>query len=226
MMNNGMVAWPDKIRSALAMRRIVAVLVIDDPADAEPVARALVAGGVDIMELTLRTPIAFEALARIRDAVPRMIAGVGTVLTPEQCRKAHAVGADFAVAPGFRRAVVEAAIEVGLPFGPGIATPSEIEAAYELGCTILKLFPAEPLGGLPYLTSMNAPYAHLNLSYIPLGGVNEENLERWLLREEIIAVGGSWIAPRSLILERNWDEIERRARASRAVVDAVTEASS
>lgn len=215
--------WPEKLRARLSERRIIAVLMIDSLDDAVPVAESLVRGGVDMMELTLRTPVAFDALKAIRDRVPGMSAGVGTVLTPEQCRQAKDLGADFAVSPGFNRSVVGAAIECGLPFGPGIATPSEIEGAWELGCNILKLFPAEPLGGLEYLSSMNAPYRHLNLSYIPLGGVNENNLSEWLARPEIIAVGGSWIAPRDLIGERDWTEIENRARNARSIADDIKE---
>lgn len=226
MMEKPSSVWPEVLHDRLRTRRIIAVLVIDDLDDAVPVAESLVGGGVDIMELTLRTPIAFDALRVIRDRVPGMCAGMGTVLTAEQCRRAKELGADFAVSPGFNRSVVAAALECGLPFGPGIATPSDIEGAWELGCSILKLFPAEPLGGLDYLSSMNAPYQHLDLSYIPLGGVNEGNLSEWLGRREIIAVGGSWIAPRELIREHRWAEIERRALSARRIADETEETGS
>lgn len=216
--------WPAELRQRLADRKIIAVLMIDELDDAVPVAEALIRGGVDMMELTLRTPVAFDALRIIQDRVPAMTAGVGTVLTADQCRQAADLGADFAVSPGFNRTVVSTAIDVRLPFGPGIATPSEIEGAFELGCDILKLFPAEPLGGLPYLSSMNAPYKHLGLSFIPLGGVNEGNLGQWLATPEIVAVGGSWIAPRDVIRTRNWAEIEQRAHNARHIAEMAKEA--
>jgi 2-dehydro-3-deoxyphosphogluconate aldolase / (4S)-4-hydroxy-2-oxoglutarate aldolase len=226
MMSGPNLMWPEDLRARLGNRRIIAVLMIDRVDDAIPVAESLVRGGVDMMELTLRTPAALDSLKAIRHRVPEMSAGVGTVLTPDQCRQAKDLGADFAVSPGFNRSVVASAIECGLPFGPGVATPSEIEGAWELGCNILKLFPAEPLGGLQYLSSMNAPYQHLGLSYIPLGGVNENNLSEWLVRPEIIAVGGSWIAPRDLVKEQNWGEIEKRARTARRIADRILEAGS
>lgn len=190
---------------------IIAVLVIDDAADAVPLAEALLAGGVGAMELTLRTPAALDALRRIREKVPEMAAGVGTVLTQEQVREVKAAGAQFAVAPGVNRRVLDEAVKQDLPFAPGIATPSDIEAALEFNCRVMKFFPAVPAGGLDYLKSMAAPYLHLGLQFIPLGGLNEENLSEWISSPLVCAVGGSWIAPRDLIREKNWKEITRRA---------------
>ncbi len=213
--------WPKEIRKYIEKQRLIAVLVIDEYVDAPVVANTLIEGGVDVIELTLRTPDAFRALEEIRKKVPDMIAGVGTVLTPDQCRTAQSAGAEFAVSPGFNKKVVETAIAINLPFSPGIATPSDIEGAYEIGCDILKIFPAEHLGGLTYLKSINAPYAHLSISYIPLGGINEGNLSNWLSQPEVLAIGGSWIAPREIIIEKNWKEIKNRACKARLIADSV-----
>jgi len=196
---------------ALRAKGIIAVMVIDDANDAVPIARALVNEGITAMELTLRTPAAMNALKRIVAEVPQMQAGVGTILTPAQVLEVKATKADFGVSPGFNRRVVEKAIEAGLPFAPGISTASEIEAAIELGCRVLKFFPAEPMGGLKYLESVNNPYNFLGLGYIPLGGLNAQNLVSWLEKDYILAVGGSWIAPKNLIAKKDWDTIKANA---------------
>jgi 2-dehydro-3-deoxyphosphogluconate aldolase/(4S)-4-hydroxy-2-oxoglutarate aldolase len=127
-------------------------------------------------------------------------------------------GAAFGVSPGMNSAVVKAAKELALPFAPGIMTPSEIEAAYALGCTVMKLFPSEPIGGLSYLKNINAPYAHLGIKYIPLGGVSPENLGAYLESPDILAVGGSWLAPRKLIQEKAWKEISKNCEQATEIV--------
>ncbi|MFT6863558.1 MAG: 2-dehydro-3-deoxyphosphogluconate aldolase/(4S)-4-hydroxy-2-oxoglutarate aldolase [Akkermansiaceae bacterium] len=195
---------------------IIAVVIIDDPLCAVPLAKTLWEAGIRAIELTLRTPTAFDSLAAIRRECPEMCVGLGTVLTPAQVDRAVEGHADFAVAPGLNSRVVEAARESDLPFAPGIATPSEIEAALELGCRTLKFFPAEPSGGVRYLTSMAAPYAHLGVSYLPLGGLNAENFTRYLSLEIVSAVGGSWIAPRLLIQGQDWKAIGENARTAMA----------
>jgi 2-dehydro-3-deoxyphosphogluconate aldolase/(4S)-4-hydroxy-2-oxoglutarate aldolase len=200
---------------------VVAVLVIDDPEAAVSLARTLLEGGISAMELTLRTPAALDALRRIRTQVPEMTAGVGTVLTREQVRGVKAAGAAFGVAPGLNRNVMDEAEKQDLPFAPGIVTPSDIEAALEHGCRVMKFFPAEPSGGLAYLESMAAPYLHLGPRFIPLGGLNEANLSSWLASPLVCSVGGSWIAPRKLIQEKNWPEIRKRAEAAAAIAAGV-----
>ncbi len=194
---------------------IIAVLVIDDEDHAIPVAKALLDGGITAMELTLRTPAALGALRNIRREIPEMIAGIGTVLTTEQIQMVHDAGGQFAVAPGTNPRVIQAAQKIGLPFAPGIATPSDIETAVELGCRELKFFPAEPSGGLTFLKSMAAPYAHLGLRYVPLGGVNADNLATYMSNPLIMAVGGSWLAKRDAINSEDWSGI--RDRAAQAV---------
>ncbi len=197
---------------------LISVLVIEDPAHAAPLARSLAEGGVHAMELTLRTPKAIDALVRIREDVPEMTAGVGTILTTEQVDQVIDAGAAFGVSPGVNPRVISYALERGLPFAPGVCTPSDIEQALSLGCTVLKYFPAESSGGLKHLESMGAPYAHLGLTYIPLGGVNSGNLAQYLNSPMICAAGGSWLAPRALIEAEKWDEIQGNAREAAALV--------
>jgi 2-dehydro-3-deoxyphosphogluconate aldolase/(4S)-4-hydroxy-2-oxoglutarate aldolase len=141
-----------------------------------------------------------------------MMVGLGTVLTIEQVDRAVAADAAFAVAPGFNPNIVRAAKAAGLAFAPGIVTPSDIEGAAELGCNLLKFFPAEPSGGIAYLNSISAPYAHLGLEYIPLGGLDEGNFTRYLSLKNVPAVGGSWIAPRDLIQKKEWSTITANAQ--------------
>lgn len=201
----------------LKLPPIIAVLVIDDPADAVPLAECLLSNGIRAMELTLRTDCALKALVAVRERVPEMLAGVGTVINPTQVERIKDAGAQFGVVPGTNRRVIEKARDLGLPFGPGVATPSDIEVALEYECRILKFFPAEPSGGLPFLQSMAGPYAHLGLSFIPLGGLSEDNLANWLRSPLVKAVGGSWIAPRELIQNKDWKEIGRRAKNAQMI---------
>lgn len=211
---------PEALNKTISESGIVAVLVIDDAANAVPLARALLAGGVNVMELTLRTDAAIDSLKAIKAEVPEMIAGIGTVLTPDQVKAAHEAGAAFAVAPGFNPRVVGTAKEVGLPFAPGICTPSDIEGALEFGCNVLKFFPAETSGGLPHLKNIAAPYQHLGISYIPLGGVSAKNLSTYMGSPLVAAVGGSWLAKRDVIAAQDWDTITGNAREARDIISA------
>ncbi len=212
--------FPQPLAQSIQTAGVIAVLVIDDPADAAPAAAALSAGGINAIELTLRTPSALESLAAIKKHAPQMLIGAGTVLTPAQLMQARDAGADFAVAPGCNARVLAAAAEAGVPFAPGIATPSDIEVALEFGCRLLKFFPAEPSGGLAYLKNMSAPYAHLGLRYIPLGGINNDTAGAWLADPLIAALGGSWIAPRNLIQARDWAAIKQRAAEVATIIRA------
>lgn len=197
---------------------VMSVIVVDDAPLVVPLARALIACGIDVMELTLRTEGAVEALRLVKQEVPEMLAGVGTVLTPQQIDEVMDAGAEFAVSPGLNTKVVEHAQSVGLPFAPGVATPSEIERAVDLGCRELKFFPAEPIGGIQYLKIMSAPYMHLGLKFIPLGGVNANLLGSYLDDPSVLAVGGSWIAPRQIIAKSDWSTVIDRATESRRIV--------
>ena len=204
---------------------IVAVLIIDREEDAVPVARALLAGGVNVMELTLRTPAALGALKRIKAEVPEMLAGVGTILTTEQVKQTVEAGAAFGVAPGVNPRVLNAAREAGLSFGPGVATPTDIELALEHGCKLLKFFPAKPMGGLTYLKAAAAPYLHLGVKFVPLGGVNAKNMSVYLADPLIAALGGSWLAPKDAIQTAGWPTITKLAAEAIGTIKAARAAS-
>ena len=209
--------FPAPLVERLARGRNVAVAVVEDPERAVPLARALLAGGVDAIELAFRTPRAAEALRRIAAEVPGVLVGAGTVLAPAQVREAKEAGAAFAVAPGFNPDVVRAAADAGLPFAPGVMTPSEIEGALALGCTrLLKFFPASVAGGVAGLRTLAAPYRHLGVRFLPLGGLTAANTAEWLAEPLVAACGGSWIAPAALVAAGNWAAIEENARAASA----------
>ena len=212
---------PDSISKRIESTGIVAVLVIDREEDGPELAKALLEGGVDIMELTLRTPAAIGALRRIRAEVPDMLAGAGTVLTPAQVEEVKNAGAEFAVSPGLNPRVMQAAKEAGLPFAPGISTPSDIEQALEFDCRLLKFFPAEASGGLARLKAMSAPYQHLGVRFVPLGGVNEKNMSAYLADPLIAALGGSWLAPREAIMEKRWSDITGLARQATTLIGSI-----
>lgn len=215
--------FAEELQERIRRCGVVAVLVIDDAQHAVPLARTLLDGGIDAMELTLRTPAALESLANVRREVPEMLAGIGTILTGDQVDDVVEAGAVFGVAPGLNPRVVAQAQKRRLPFAPGITTPSEVERAVELGCRELKFFPAEPSGGVSYLKSMNAPYAHLGLQYIPLGGLNAENMKDYLSQSFVPAIGGSWIAPRATIAKQDWQSIQQAAEEARRIADGRAE---
>jgi len=200
---------------------IVAVLVIDELKHVKPLAEALLKGGVDAIELTLRTPVALDAAKIIKKDFPEMSLGFGTVLTVDQVKAVADAGADFAVAPGCNPKVIAEAYRQGLSFAPGIMTPSDIEIAVEQGCRVLKYFPAETSGGMENLTNMVAPYQYLGLTFIPLGGCNIQNAPSYLESPLITAIGGSWVANRSLIQSENWDAITQNSREIRDLINKI-----
>jgi 2-dehydro-3-deoxyphosphogluconate aldolase/(4S)-4-hydroxy-2-oxoglutarate aldolase len=199
-------------QSSIVQNSIIAVLTIDDIQTAIPAARALLKGGVRSIELTLRTNEAFESLQVIKTNFPEMTVGAGTIIFPDQVKRVLDAGADFGVSPGFQALVAEEALKLKLPFAPGIATPSDIEAAVSLGFRVLKFYPAEPMGGLNYLRSMSTPYQHLGLRFVPLGGINIDNMHKYLADKLIPSIGGSWIANRKLIQAKDWESITVNAR--------------
>ncbi|MBR1835845.1 MAG: bifunctional 4-hydroxy-2-oxoglutarate aldolase/2-dehydro-3-deoxy-phosphogluconate aldolase [Kiritimatiellae bacterium] len=209
--------FPESLAARITRGGNIAVAVVEDPDCAVPLARALLAGGVEAIELAFRTPRAAEALRRIASEVPEALVGAGTVLDAGQVRLAKDCGAAFAVAPGFNPDVVRAAADAGLPFAPGVMTPSEIEGAFAMGCTrIMKFFPATVAGGLPGLRTLAAPYKHLGVKFIPLGGLKEANTAEWLADPLVAACGGSWIAPAKLVAAHDWAAIEKNAAAAAA----------
>lgn len=211
---------PDKetIIKRISDSRIVAVLTLDDPADALPVADALLAGGIDIIELTLRTPEAAACIKRIAAERPAMLVGAGTVLTSEQLERARQAGADFAVSPGLNHVVSAAADAAGFPYFPGVMTPTDIETALAMGHRLLKFFPAETAGGVAMLEALAAPYAQAGVRFLPLGGINEQNVGSYGKLQVVAAIGGSWIAKRDLIKDGRFDAIRERAEAAVAIV--------
>ncbi|MEC5126053.1 bifunctional 4-hydroxy-2-oxoglutarate aldolase/2-dehydro-3-deoxy-phosphogluconate aldolase [Verrucomicrobiales bacterium BCK34] len=205
------------IGQSLAKSKVLAVLVIDDVEAAVPLAESLLAGGVDAMELTLRTPVALDAARKIRESVPEMTVGIGTVLQPDQVDAAVEAGAHFAVSPGVNPEVIRHATSRSLPFGPGVMTPTDIDIAVREGCRLLKFFPSESSGGLAHLKNISAPYLHLGLKFIPLGGITVANLATYLESDLIAAVGGSWLAPRDVIAAKDWKRIESNAREAMSI---------
>ena len=200
---------------------VVAVLVIDEVGHAVPMARALLKGGVDAIELTLRTPAAIDSAKAIKKEVSEITLGFGTVLTVDQVKAVVDVGADFAVSPGCNPKIIAEARKLGLSFAPGIMTPTDIEIAIQEGCRILKFFPAATSGGLKHLESMSAPYNHLGLKFIPLGGCNLDNAGTYLKSPLITAIGGTWIAKRPLIHAEDWDAITNNAEEIRNLINCI-----
>lgn len=182
------------LAAELAKLKVVPVLVLESVEEGLKIGRILMENGLPGAEVTFRTPAAADAIRALREAYPEMIVGAGTVLDEKSLAAAAEAGACFAVAPGFNPKVVAAAAERGMAFAPGVATPSELEAAYEAGCPFLKFFPAEQLGGITMLKSMAAPYMHLGIKFMPTGGVTRENAAEYLAFKAVAAVGGTWLA--------------------------------
>jgi 2-dehydro-3-deoxyphosphogluconate aldolase/(4S)-4-hydroxy-2-oxoglutarate aldolase len=212
----------DVLRQIRALR-IIPVIVIDDAADAVPLAAALSDGGLPCAEITFRTPNAAEAIRRIVAEYPGMLVGAGTVLTPQQAMRAREAGARFIVAPGFNPAVVDYCLEQNIPVYPGVCTPTEIEMALGKGLHVLKFFPAEAAGGLAFLKAVAAPY--VGVEFMPTGGINLGNLPTYLAFSRVAACGGSWMAPNDWIVQKRFDQIRAETeRAMQIVREAVSPA--
>jgi len=211
-------AMPMEIQEEISKEGIIAVLEIESEQNAVPLAKALLDGGIKVIELALRTKAAFPSISLIAKEVPQMYIGTGTIIEPGQAamvKKESAVR--FGVSPGINPVIVKEAAAAGLPFAPGIATPSELELAISLGCRTVKFFPAEGMGGLKFLKNINGPYNHLGIKYIPLGGVTIDNLPDYAGFSPVIAIGGSWIASKDLINAQNWKEITKRAKEAKDI---------
>jgi 2-dehydro-3-deoxyphosphogluconate aldolase/(4S)-4-hydroxy-2-oxoglutarate aldolase len=195
---------------------VISVLKVEDPEIAIPLAQALVEGGLPVLEVTLRTECALEVIAAMSE-VEGAIVGVGTVIRPEQFTQARQVGARFAVTPGLTPALSEAALNAGIPVLPGVMTPSELIAASEQGFKLLKLYPAEVAGGVAMLKSMSGPFP--DIGFCPTGGVTSASMMNYLGLPNVLCVGGSWLTPESLMLDKDWDGIRDLARQA---VDAAS----
>jgi len=209
------------VMDTVAELGVVPVIAIESTDHALPLADALLAGGLPVVEITFRTAAAAEVIRILARERPALLTGAGTVLTPETVQTAFDAGAQFAVAPGLNPRVVRAARELDLPFVPGVANPSDIEAGLELGCKLLKFFPAEALGGTKLLTALSAPYKHTGVRFMPTGGASMANLESYLKVGTVAAVGGTWIAKKEDMDAGKWDEIAARCREARALVQRV-----
>lgn len=196
---------------------IVPVVALDNADKALPLADSLIEGGLPIVEITFRTPAAAKAIEIIASKRPEIIVGAGTVITRENLKVAKDAGASFAVSPGLNPSVVEYSLSVDFPFIPGIATPSEIEIGLSFGLSLLKFFPAAPLGGLKYLASIYAPYRHTGVKFMATGGIKSEDALEYLSSPAIAAIGGSWLAKTSDINAGNWNEIAQKCRAASAL---------
>lgn len=190
--------------------RVIPVITIDRVEDAVPLARALVAGGVRTLEITLRTAAALEAAKAIIAGVPDAIVGMGTVLNASDLARAASIGAKFALSPGATPELLEAASRSEVPFVPGIATASELMAALAHGFGVCKFFPAQQAGGIPALRALAGPFPQAR--FCPTGGIGQANAAEWLAEPNVIAVGGSWVCPTADIKAGNWDNITELAR--------------
>lgn len=200
---------------------IVPVVVIENEKDAVPLADALCNGGLACAEVTFRTAAAGEAIRLMKEAHPEMLVGAGTVLTVDQVDRAVQAGAEFIVSPGFDPEIVDYCIKKKIPVLPGCITPSEAAQAVRRGLSVIKFFPAEQAGGLAFIKAMAAPYT--SLSFMPTGGINPENVKKYLEYDRIFACGGSWMVKGKLITEGRFDEIEKLTREAAEIVKNIRE---
>ncbi|WP_122620382.1 bifunctional 4-hydroxy-2-oxoglutarate aldolase/2-dehydro-3-deoxy-phosphogluconate aldolase [Streptomyces sp. Tu 4128] len=201
--------------SVLDLAPVVPVVVVDDLADAVPLARALVAGGLPAIEVTLRTPVAVDAIRAIAGEVPGAVVGAGTVITPDQVAEVVAVGARFLVSPGWTDVLLDAMRTSGVPFLPGVSTTSEVVALLERGVREMKFFPAEAAGGTAYLKALAAPLPQAR--FCPTGGIGPGSAPEYLALPNVGCVGGSWMLPKDAVADRDWDRVEALARAAAAL---------
>jgi 2-dehydro-3-deoxyphosphogluconate aldolase/(4S)-4-hydroxy-2-oxoglutarate aldolase len=209
------------VLNELLKRPVIPVIVIDNANDAEPLAEALLKGGMDVIEVTCRTATAPEALKRIKKSFPEMLVGAGTVVTPDQAKMCIDVGVSFGLAPGLNPETVKFFQLNKTLFIPGVMTPSEIEQGLALGCKMLKFFPAGAAGGVNMLKNMAAPYVSLGVKFCPTGGVNLDNMNEWLALPIVSAVGGTWLATQKQIADKQWDVITANVKAALAKIAGV-----
>ena len=207
-----------EVLERMAAAGIVPVVVIENAEDAVPTARAMLSGGIDVMEITFRTAAAPDSIRAVSSGCPDMLVGAGTVITLEQCKLAVECGAKFIVAPGYDEEVVDWCIENHVPVTPGCVTPTEIMAAIKKGLRVLKFFPANVYGGLEAIKALAGPFASTGVTFIPTGGVNQKNLAEFIVSPYIHAVGGSWVCPKKEIAEGNYDRITELCKDARKEV--------
>ena len=200
-----MTADPEKFAALLKSAVVIPVLTIERLGDAVPLARALVAGGVRVLEVTLRTPVAIEAARAIMAEIPEAVVGIGTILNADDLARVESLGASFGISPGATPDLLKAAAVSGLPFAPGVATASEVMQALAHGFNLLKFFPGEQSGGIRAIRALAGPFP--DVRFCPTGGIGEANAAAWLAEPNVVAVGGSWLCPAADIRSGNWDGI-------------------
>ncbi|GAA7852455.1 bifunctional 4-hydroxy-2-oxoglutarate aldolase/2-dehydro-3-deoxy-phosphogluconate aldolase [Helicobacter pylori] len=205
----------DKIIEVLQISPIVPVVVIEDIKDAVPLAQSLVEGGIQIIEVTLRSSCALEAIELIAKNVPKMRVGTGTILNPTQLEQAQNRGAEFLISPGLTIKLLEHAKKKDMPLIPGVSSSSEVMQALELGYNALKFFPAEYCGGVKLLNAFNGPFK--GVKFCPTGGISADNMHSYLNLENVLCVGGSWLTPKNLIQNKEWDKITEICKRSLAL---------
>ncbi|OKB16372.1 keto-deoxy-phosphogluconate aldolase [Helicobacter pylori] len=205
----------DKIIEVLQISPIVPVVVIEDIKDAVPLAQSLVEGGIHIIEVTLRSSCALEAIELIAKNVPKMCMGVGTILNPTQLEQAQNRGAEFLISPGLTIKLLEYAKKKDMSLIPGVSSSSEVMQALELGYSALKFFPAEYCGGVKLLNAFNGPFK--GVKFCPTGGISADNMRSYLNLENVLCVGGSWLTPKNLIQNKEWDKITEICKRSLAL---------
>ncbi|GAA8830396.1 bifunctional 4-hydroxy-2-oxoglutarate aldolase/2-dehydro-3-deoxy-phosphogluconate aldolase [Helicobacter pylori] len=205
----------DKIIEVLQISPIVPVVVIEDIKDAVPLAQSLIEGGIPIIEVTLRSSCALEAIELIAKNVPKMRVGAGTILDPTQLEQAQNRGAEFLISPGLTIKLLEYAKKKDMPLIPGVSSSSEVMQALELGYNALKFFPAEYCGGVKLLNAFNGPFK--GVKFCPTGGISADNMHSYLSLENVLCVGGSWLTPKNLIQNKEWDKITEICKRSLAL---------
>ena len=199
---------PEILYPRLQKYAVIPVVAVESIADALPLADALIEGGLPVAEITFRTAVAADVIAKLKKERPQLLLGAGTLVTLENLRKARACGAQFGVAPGLSPQIVREAGKLEMPFIPGVMTPSDIEAALSSGISVLKFFPAEASGGVNMIKALTAPYAHMGIKLMPTGGINLTNLQAYLSLAGVLMVGGTWIAKKEDIAAHRWDVIK------------------
>ncbi len=204
----------DKIIEILQISPIVPVVVIEDIKDAVPLAQSLIEGGIPIIEVTLRSSCALEAIELIAKNAPKMRVGAGTILNPTQLEQAQNRGAEFLISPGLTIKLLEHAKKKDMPLIPGVSSSSEVMQALEFGYSALKFFPAEYCGGVKLLNAFNGPFK--GVKFCPTGGISTDNMRSYLNLENVLCVGGSWLTPKHLIQNKEWDKITEICKRSLA----------
>ncbi|GAA7983633.1 bifunctional 4-hydroxy-2-oxoglutarate aldolase/2-dehydro-3-deoxy-phosphogluconate aldolase [Helicobacter pylori] len=205
----------DKIIEVLQISPIVPVVVVENIKDAVPLAQSLIEGGIQIIEVTLRSSCALEAIELIAKNVPKMRVGAGTILDPTQLEQAQNRGAEFLISPGLTIKLLEHAKKKDMPLIPGVSSSSEVMQALELGYNALKFFPAEYCGGVKLLNAFNGPFK--GVKFCPTGGISADNMHSYLSLENVLCVGGSWLTPKNLIQNKEWDKITEICKRSLAL---------